>query len=348
MSEGNQLYLVKLIGQPILKILIFMKLAIYYLNIKNFIYFSLLISTVAFVHACSTSKTSIQETINSYNLDLTTTPAQNFDLSHWKITLSSGEEKSVKEINDGFTLDNQFYTDPNDGGMVFKNYPRGAGTTKNSTYSRVELREMLRGTNSSIETKGITSNNWVFSSSTTENQEKAGAVDGIIKATLKVNRVTETSSSKEQVGRIIIGQIHASEDEPIRLYYHKQPDHRKGAVYFAHETRNAPEMYINMIGNYVDEKGIAVGKYNGADSPSNGIALNQEFSYRIEAKGNLLKVDLYDKNEKNISSKEVDMSSSGFANDWMYFKAGVYSGNKNVKSSSDYEQVTFYKLQVEH
>jgi poly(beta-D-mannuronate) lyase len=33
----------------------------------------------------------------------------------------------------------------------------------------------------------------------------------------------------------MIGQIHASNDEPIRLYYLKLPNHEKGFIYFAHE-----------------------------------------------------------------------------------------------------------------
>jgi hypothetical protein len=323
------------------------------ITIKAIIFTILVTFIFSISYSCAISKTTTvsndtKRFLPYDQLDTNATPAQNFDLSQWKITLSSGKEKTVEEINNGFTLKNQFYTNPEDGGMVFKNYPKGAGTTQNSTYSRVELREMLRRNNSSINTKGITGNNWVFSSSTVENQKKAGAIDGVLKATLKINRVTETSSSKEQVGRIIIGQIHASDDEPIRLYYHKQPDHRKGAIYFAHEPRYSQERYINLIGNYVDEKGSTVGKFNGASSPSNGIALNEEFSYRIEAKGNLLIVDIYDDKGKNIASEEVDMTRSGFANDWMYFKAGVYSGNKSVLSSSDFEQVTFYNLEVEH
>ena len=314
----------------------------------NYLIIGLVCISTFIIHSCSTSKRTVNNVPQVRILDTNVAPDQNFDLSHWKITLSSGEEKTVEEINNGFTLKNQFYTNPKDGGMVFKNYPKGAGTTSNSTYSRVELREMLRGDDSSIKTKGISENNWVFSTSTLENHSKAGAVDGVLEATLKINRVTETSGYADQVGRIIIGQIHAGDDEPIRLYYHKQPDHRKGAIYFAHEPRYSQEIYENMLGNYVNEKGNNVGKYNGAESPSNGIALNEEFSYRIEAKGNLLKIDLYDKNGKNIASKELDMTTSGFENDWMYFKAGVYSGNKKALSSSDYEQVTFYKLEVSH
>ncbi len=282
------------------------------------------------------------------NLDPNKAPSENFDLSTWKITLSSGAEKSVSQLNNGYTLSNQFYTDPNDGGMVFKNYPKGAGTTTNSTYSRVELREMLRGTNTSISTSGINGNNWVFSSSNSTNKNNAGGVDGIMEATLKVNRVTTTSGSSSQIGRIIIGQIHASGDEPIRLYYHKQPGHNKGAIYFAHEPSNGNEVFENMLGNYVTETGSSAGDYTGAGSPSNGIALNEEFSYKIEVNGNMLNVTLYNENGSVIASKPYNMSNSGFANDWMYFKAGLYSGNKSVSSTSDYEQVTFYKLEKSH
>ncbi len=280
-------------------------------------------------------------------LDPNQPPSENFDLSKWKITLSSGDEKSVAEINAGYELSNQFYTG-SDGGMVFKNYPLGAGTTTNSTYSRVEFREMLRGTNTSISTKGINGNNWVFSSSSSSNQNAAGGVDGVMEATLKVNRVTTTSGSTSQIGRVIIGQIHASDDEPIRLYYHKQPGHSKGAVYFAHDPSVGDEVFENMLGSYVEETGGGAGDYTGASSPSNGIALGEEFSYKIEVVGNTLYVKLYNASGSTLSSKTFDMGSSGFANDYMYFKAGLYSGNKSVSSSSDYEQVTFYNLEVTH
>ncbi|QXP58653.1 polysaccharide lyase family 7 protein [Olleya sp. HaHaR_3_96] len=281
------------------------------------------------------------------SLDPNKAPSENFDLSTWKITLSSGSEKSVSQLNNGYELSNQFYTG-SDGGMVFKNYPLGSGTTTNSTYSRVEFREMLRGTNTSISTSGINGNNWVFSSSSSTNENNAGGVDGILEGTLKVNRVTTTSGSTSQVGRIIIGQIHASGDEPLRLYYHKQPGHSKGAIYFAHEPSGGDEVFKNMIGNYVTETGDEAGDYTGAGSPSNGIALNETFSYKVQVSGNTLSVTLYNSGGSSIASTTYNMSNSNFANDWMYFKAGLYSGNKTVSSSSDYEQVTFYSLSKSH
>jgi poly(beta-D-mannuronate) lyase len=39
--------------------------------------------------------------------------------------------------------------------------------------------------------------------------------------------------------------------------------------------------------------------------------------------------------------------NSGYNDDWMYFKAGVYNQN-NSGTSSDYVQATFYNLVVTH
>jgi len=283
---------------------------------------------------------------SGYDLDASKFPAENFDLSQWKITVSSGDDYSVKDLNDNFEFENQFYTG-SDGGMVFKNYPAAAGTTKNSTYSRVELREMLRGTNDDIDTKGINGNNWVFGSSSSSNQEKAGGVGGVLTATLAVNRVTTTSESDNQMGIIVIGQIHASDNEPIRLYYKQMPGDSKGAIYFLHEDSDSKEIAVNIIGDYAVESGDKAGDYTGASEPSNGIPFGEIFSYKIEVIGTMLYVDIYRDGAEDASG-EYDMKDSGFADDWMYFKAGIYSQNKSVQDEDDYEQVTFYALGNTH
>lgn len=277
------------------------------------------------------------------DLDPNKSPAQNFDLSQWKLTPSSGNDYSVSQLNNNLVISNQFYTDPSDGGMVFKNYPKGAGTTTNSDYSRVELREML---DTNAPTKGLNKNNWVFSSSSSTNEAKSGGVGGKLTATLKVDRVTKTSSGTQQ-GRIVIGQIHASDNEPCRLYYKKMDGDTKGAIYFLHEDSNGNETAINMIGNYAKTGADTAGDYTGASQPSDGIPLGEVFSYKIEVIGTMLYVDIYRDGAADVS-EEYNMSGSGYANDWMYFKAGLYSQNKSVSSSTDYEQVTFYALSNTH
>ena len=160
--------------------------------------------------------------------------------------------------------------------MVFKNYPEGAGTTTNSTYSRVEFREML---DTSVDDTSISKNNWVFSSSSSTNQSRSGGVGGVLTATLAVNRVTTTSESEHQIGRIVIGQIHASDNEPCRLYYKKNPGDSRGAIYFVHEDSNGVESARNIIGDFaIEETGSEAGDYTGASQPSNGIPLGEVFS----------------------------------------------------------------------
>ena len=301
-------------------------------------------------------------------LDPNSPPSDNFDLSQWylSVPIDNGNgiatSITVDNLNEGYELKDvgsrdYFYT-ATDGGMVFRNYPKDAPkTSKETSYSRNELREMLSsGENNSAKDP---QNNWWFSSSDDipyDNSDDddaedntAGGVDGVLTATLKVNRVTETAESSSQVGRIIVGQIHASDNEPNRLYYHKQPDHDKGAIYVCHEDFDGNEVYYNIIGDYAEETGSKAGDYTGADEPSDGIALNEEFSYKIEVIGNDQWVTISRPGKADIT-KYIDMHDSKYdtENDYMYFKAGVYSQNKSCQEDDDYDQVTFYKLNQTH
>ena len=54
-------------------------------------------------------------------------------------------------------------------------------------------------------------------------------------------------------------------------------------------------------------------------------------------------------NDKVLVQKTIDMSASGYdvANDYMYFKAGVYNQNRSG-DPEDYVQATFYELENIH
>jgi len=164
---------------------------------------------------------SCNQTTN--NLDPKLPPSKNFDLSGWKLTLPSDSDSNGKADNISEIKLNKDYENPKyfftgkDGGMVFRCPVKGAKTT-NTKYARTELREMLRKGDKKIKTKGVTKNNWVFSSAPDTDLKSAGAVDGTMTATLAINHVT-TTGKKSHVGRLIIGQIHANTDEPIRIYY---------------------------------------------------------------------------------------------------------------------------------
>ncbi|MDP0502007.1 MAG: polysaccharide lyase family 7 protein [Verrucomicrobiota bacterium JB022] len=267
-------------------------------------------------------------------LDPDAPPSENFDLSTWKITLPDASERQESWVNAGNESPGEFFTDPGSGGMVFR-CPNIAGSTSGSNYSRTELREMLRAGNTSISTHGINGNNWVFSTSTTSNQNAAGGVDGTLTATLRVDHVSTTGDSGK-VGRVIVGQIHASDAEPCRLYYRKLPGNSKGSIYFAHEPNIGSTQWYEMIGS----------RSNSASNPSDGIELGEVFSYTIDVVGNTLTVTISREGKPDVV-ETMNMSGSGFANDWMYFKAGVYNQN-NSGSTSDYAQATFFALSNTH
>ncbi|MEM1218429.1 MAG: polysaccharide lyase family 7 protein, partial [Bacteroidota bacterium] len=268
------------------------------------------------------------------DLDPELPPSGNFDLNCWKLTRPNQQEKDENILSNGYEVTGEFYTNEVTGAMVF--WCPNNGMTGGSTYPRNELREMMRCGDTNIGTHGINKNNWVFSSSTQANQEAAAGVDGIMTATVAVDHVSETSDESFKVGRTIVGQIHASDDEPCRLYYRKLPGNTKGSIYMAHEPTTGPEQWYDLIGSRSDN----------APDPADGVALGELFSYEIKAIGNLLTVTIMRDGMDDVV-QEVDMTDSGFADDWMYFKAGNYNQN-NAGDAGEYAQVSFYALDVTH
>lgn len=285
-----------------------------------------------------------QVTTPSGSLDPNLTPSENFDLSTWKLSIPLDEgdgtatDISVSELNSGYENSSFFYT-ASDGGMVFKCPVAGYKTSTNTSYTRVELREMLRGTDTSISTQGVNQNNWVFGTAPQEDKDAAAAYDGEMNATLAVNHVTTTGNSSH-IGRVIIGQIHANSDEPIRIYFRKLRDNNLGSIYFAHEPTdgNGSEQWHEMIGS----------RSNSADNPTDGIALDEIFSYRIKVVGDSLTVTIIREGKPDVVNT-INMVNSGFnvGGQYMYFKAGVYHVN-NSGNDDDYAQATFYALEKSH
>lgn len=278
------------------------------------------------------------------------TPGENFELIDWNLSLPFDEDGdgkadniSERQLAKGYQRKPYFYT-ADDGGMVFHAPNVGMKTSKNTKYTRSELREMLRRGNESILVKGkngVTSaNNWVFSSAPQATQKKAGGIDGTLFATLAVNHVSTTGDPKK-LGRVVIGQIHAKDNEPIRIYYRKLPNHKKGSIYVAHEPVDGygKEQWQEVVGS----------KSSSADDPEDGIALDEKFSYEIITKGYSLIAVFTKADGTEFGRAEFDMTHSGFdkGDDYMYFKAGVYNQN-NGGEPGDYVKATFYELKNTH
>ena len=172
-----------------------------------------------------------------------------------------------------------------------------------------------------------------------------GGRNGVLTATLRVNQVTSTGDGLHP-GRTIIGQIHADNDEPARLYYRKLPGATYGCIYLESEIRDGDDVTFNLIG---DERCDD----NNDDGPTNGIELNELFTYEIinDDEDIIVTIRRGDRDAPIIAQTTVDMNvlESGYdrADEWMYFKAGAYTQN-NTGDPDDTDVVTFYVLENSH
>ena len=288
-----------------------------------------------------------------FALDPGVPPGSNFELISWKLDTPAdldgnglSDTTSESDLDRGFS-DGYFYTGP-DGGMVFRSTIGGAKTSANTSYTRSELREMLRRGDTGISTRGVNRNNWLLGYQP-DPGIAVGGRNGVLRGTLAVNHVTETGD-RNQVGRVIIGQIHAESDEPARLYYRKFPENERGFIYLAHEIRNSDDIYFPVVGPVNSNLNNAP---NDETNPENGIALNEIFSYEIMQRGARIDVIVRrgDSAGPIIGHSYVDMRqrNSGYdvPEEWMYFKAGAYTQN-NTGDETDFDQVTFYELENSH
>ena len=280
-------------------------------------------------------------------------PGSNFELISWALQTPAdldGDDRADRatetDLDNGFT-DGFFYTGPA-GGMVFRSTIGGAKTSANTSYTRSELREMLRRGNTGISTQGVNQNNWILGYQP-DPGITVGGRNGVLRGTLAINHVTDTGN-RNQLGRVIIGQIHAESDEPARLYYRKYPENERGFIYLAHEIRNSDDIYFPVVGP-------VNGNLDSAPSddanPENGIALDEIFSYEITQQDARIDVVVRrgDSTGPIIGHNYVDMQqrNSGYdvPEEWMYFKAGAYTQN-NTGNETDFDQVTFYELEASH
>ncbi|GAA0854770.1 polysaccharide lyase family 7 protein [Aliiglaciecola litoralis] len=291
-------------------------------------------------HSCATASGEFTDTFPN---------ELGIELIDWYLSVPTDEDNngrsdsiSERSLADGYTNSEYFFTSA-DNGIVMRSPSYGFKTSPNTNYVRVELREMLRRADTSLSTQGVNKNNWVFASASAQSQAQAGGVDGDLRVTLAVNQVT-TTGENYQIGRVIIGQIHANDDEPVRLYYRKLPGNSKGAIYFAHESRvkdsdgDNIETYVEMIGS----------RSNSASNPEDGISLDEKFSYHISVNVNLLTVTISREGKADIVAN-YDMSDSRYDQDgqYHYFKVGVYNVN-NSSAPSEFAQATFYSIKNGH
>jgi poly(beta-D-mannuronate) lyase len=308
-------------------------------------------------------------------------PADKFDLSHWKITVpvdldNNGkvDEVSVKSIQH-YEHPDFFYLN-NAEEMVFT-VSNSAMRTVDSSNTRSELRQMLRGKKTEIKTHDPKNN---FALAAHPHANKFAAIGGKLNATLKVNHVSQRAGlpNKKGAHAVVVGQIHAGKitnhpdgfgwgNEPLKIFFKKFPHHNTGSVFWTYERNlakdnpNRTDIVYPVWGNTWR---------NTADPLQTGIALGESFSYEVNVYSNTMyltfsanghpeikyAINLTNNTDANGNIDEHD-HPQGYSGDFHYFKAGAYNqcSQKSVKcpgtgqwsidkENGDYTSVAFSTL----
>ena len=281
-------------------------------------------------------------------------PASVFDLKQWKITLpiddnndGKPDEVDVKAMQNYAHSD--FFYMSEDGRMVFA-APNKAITTANTSNTRSELRQMLRGTNTRIGTHDPGNN---FAVEARKGSDKFASVGGKMEATLRVDHVSINAGdpSKRPAYSAVVGQIHAIKykstrsgfgygNEPIKIYYKKFPGHETGSVFWNYER--------NLAKDDPDRTDLSVPVFgepweSSRDPGSKGIALGEDFSYTINVHKNTMYLTFHNERLGTVNhalslvrgADEKDNPYS-YGGDSLYFKAGIYNQCSTRTGKSDW------------
>ena len=281
-------------------------------------------------------------------------PADNFDLSHWKIAVPTDDDKDGK-VDSVLPADMHAYQHPDffylneEGGMVFA-APNLAATTPNSNNTRSELRYMSRGKNKKITTYDPGNN---FALKSNDRADEYASIGGRMEATLSVDHVSLNAGQNggRSAYAAVIGQIHAAKyknaegglgangsgygNEPLKIVYKKWPQHSSGSIYWNYERNLAKaderrtDISYPVWGNLWD---------NSRDPLETGIKLGEEFSYVIDVTGDIMTLSFESARLGTVNysinlADDVDANGNidgkdnpqGYAQDALYFKAGVYN-----------------------
>ncbi|WGW01215.1 polysaccharide lyase family 7 protein [Vibrio sp. YMD68] len=306
-------------------------------------------------------------------LDPAKSPSENFDLSMWKIVIPMEDTKperqgkvmelSKAEVNQGYQHPQWFYTDKKSGAMVFA-APNKAMTTPNSSNARSELHALISDKHDIGPYEP--ENNFVLASH--PKASEFGAIGGKMSATLAVDHVSLSGDHRHNDSfSVVIGQIHAGTNEPLKIFYRKLPDQEYGSVYWNYENNALGEDYHRRLDISHNVFGQAKLRF-GQPEPTDGIKLGEKFSYDVQVDGDVMYLEF----TKNLESEApisrhfaIDLAKgqylgnkydAGYKNEWFFFKAGAYNQcntgvvrcTNNGIEAGDYTQASFYKLEIKH
>lgn len=257
----------------------------------------------------------------------------------WKITLGDGDE--VKNLVN-YKNSDYFLTESDDEDWVVYKTPNTGGTTSNSSNTRSELRQL---------------------------EEWTPEMGGKLTGTLKVMHVSTTGDKRVPASfSVVVGQIHSdegNENEPIKIFYKKYPDHTKGSVFWNYEINTEgsnSERWDYCTAVWGDNWSVlGQNSTTSPSEPSEGIELGEVFSYEINVYQGVMYVTFKSDGHatktftKSLISSEYSSYSSipsqvltvfsstgqdgieqedAYAKEDQYFKQGAYN-QTNAKDPDD-------------
>lgn len=188
--------------------------------------------------------------------------------NHWNLILGDGS--NAKQAID-YAHEDFFYTkkDGDAHWVVFKT-PNAGDTHGTSNNTRTELAQLKK---------------W------------SALTDAKLSATLKVMQVSSTGDARvASTHSVVVGQIHSAdghENEPLKIFYKKYPDHTKGSVFWHYEINTAGEDnsgrwdYSTAVWGH-DFSVVGSEADASPEEPADGIALGEAFSYTVEVKDGIM------------------------------------------------------------
>ncbi len=180
-------------------------------------------------------------------------------------------------------------------------------------------------------------------------------------ATLKVMNVSVTGDARVAASySVVIGQIHSAdghENEPLKIFYKKFPDHDKGSIFWHYEINTAGEDnsgrwdYSTAVWGH-DFSVVGSKESSYPEEPIDGIALGEEFSYEIIVRDGIMNLKFSSEGHetksftKNLIKSEYTTTEdipqqtrelfvpigqdgverkNGYANEGLFFKLGSYN-----------------------
>ncbi len=311
-------------------------------NTKAIIKSMLLGMALIAVGCKNTNKKSVTESIETAEKIVYPSDVIPF-MDKFKILMGDGarsDELIDYQKEDFFYVENDGETD----WVVYK-APNSGVTSRTSSNTRTELGEKKH---------------WI--------PEEGGRLTG----SLKVMHVsTSGDPTKGSPYSVVIGQIHSDEgheNEPLKIFYKKFPNHKKGSVFWNYEINTKGDNsgrwdFSTAVWGH-DMSVVGTDSISYPAEPKNGIELGEEFSYEINVyegimhltfksdghktktfTKNLLKSDFATPADMPEQTKKLYLPrgrdgverENAYAGELQYFKQGAYNQTNGKNGGNTYD-----------